>query len=148
MQPVNKVQLIEIAIPGTGSANTQTRVTFPDQPFLRTKYINSLEIYTSNEITTSPLGNAILSSAQLKTGYLSLYGQDPESQQSEGVWFQLVPLVDLHRIVNGTDPYVFHPYEIEPRQIQWEKSQFFFSAQLGNTAALSILLKVGYQNTF
>lgn len=148
MNPVNKVQIIEIPIAGVSGGNTLTTVTFPDQPFLRNKFINFVEVFTVNDMSLSPLGNPPLTEAQMKTAYLSLYSQDPETHADFGEWTERIPFVDMHRMSNGTDPFTYYRYEIAPRQVQWEKSKVFFASALGNTAAVSILLSVGYQNSF
>jgi hypothetical protein len=148
MDTMNKVIMVETVNSGTGVASTATILTFADQPFLRGKFVTSLEIYSATDIPISPLGNAVIPAANISAGFLSLYSYDPETQQDFGNWTQLVPLWDLHQLNNGTDPYSRRRYEILPRQIQWEKSFFQFATALGNTANLSILLNVGYQNSY
>ena len=147
MNPINKSQLIEVAVQGVTGGNTVTNITFPDQPFLRSKYITGISVYTIDDMSLSPLGNPLVSDTVLKTMYLTLYGEDPEQANSFGNWIQLLPSAKFHETISSSDPHVYFPFELVPRQIQWEKSTIVLASALGNTSAVSFVFNVNYQNT-
>jgi hypothetical protein len=137
-----KQQLVELPI----LANTTLRkFNFPTQNFLRAKNIVSIEIYTVNDMTVSPQGNTLPTTGNLTSGYLTLYGDNPEAKNADGEWLQQIALPSLHRINNLIDPFVFGLYTLQPRKIVWEKSYVELFAAAGNTANLSFLFLVGYQ---
>lgn len=138
-----KSQLVEM--PMRAGVMSQ-RYFFPTQNFLRLKQINSIEVLSANDITVAPSGNAVMSGTLLKVGMLTIYGDNPESPNAQGEWMQQIPLVTLHRLVNGTDPYVFGLFNIVARNIIWEKSYVdFFGTPATLADATSILFQVGYE---
>lgn len=100
----------------------KSRVQFPTQNFLRLKQIVSIEILTPNDVSALPSGNGILASTIMKQSFLTLYGDNPEAPNAQGEWLQQIPLFTLHRLSNGTDPFVFGLFNMLPRNIVWEKS--------------------------
>lgn len=146
MRPYLKSQILELVVAGVSGGNTQVVMYFTDQPFLRDKLLNSIECYNATDIPKSPLGNALVSSAQMSEAYLTLYGDDPESIDGAGQWVQQVPLVSLHRVNNGSTPYVFQLDDFYPRKITWEKSFITLTTALANTTNLSFIFNIGYQN--
>jgi hypothetical protein len=136
-----KSQIVELQV---AANSTLQRFTFDTQNFLRLKNIVSLQVYTTNDMTTSPLGNTLPTTANVKGAYLTLYGQNPENTSAQGVWLQQIPLWDMHNLINGVDPYVFDLYTLMPRVIVWEKSYIDTTAVLGNDTALSWVFNVGY----
>ena len=102
MPNVNKSQLIEIVLPGVATTGNQaTKIQFPDQPYLRFKKIQGIETLSNNDMTLSPTNKTPLTTAQLKTCYLTLYLNDPANPSNVGEWIQNVPFTILHRIQNS-----------------------------------------------
>ena len=112
---------------------------------MRDKLITSLEIFTSSDLSLSPLGNALPTVAQMKTAYLTLYGADPENPNAYGEWIKLMPMWTMHELSNGTDPFMFAKMELIPRNIIWDKSFITLSTPLANTTNISFIFNVGYQ---
>lgn len=137
-----KTQIVELPVLAN---STLQSFNFPTQNFLRQKQIMSIEIYSVHDMTLSPLGNVLPTTANLSTAYLTLYGENPEDPEAKGVWIENFPLWSLHRLNNGTDPFVFELPVFMPRNIVWEKSSIITGAVLGNTSNLSWVLNVGYQ---
>lgn len=147
----NKLQLIELVVPGVAGGNTNSIFQFPDQPFLRQKFIISVRVFNIIDVPLSPLNNALVSVANMASAYLTLYGNDPENNGANptfGNWMQSIPLVSLHSQANGlaNGGFVYNPVQFKPRPIQWEKSSISVPVALNNTTNLSFLLLVGYQN--
>lgn len=150
-----KTQLVELVIP-VGS--TATRFYFNDQPFLRSKQIVSLETYAVNDIPASPTNIAVVDSDTLRAGFLTMYGNDPETppvnpmsgQQANGAvvaqgeWIQNFPLISLRRVDTSAEPHVFMKETFIPRIWVWEKSYVTFPVGPAPETAVSILLNVGY----
>lgn len=149
---VMKSAIIELVVP---AGSTKLSFTFDPQPFFNGKKIVSIEIYSSNDMTLSPLNNAVATPAAISTGYLTLYGADPSSPNNQnavntnpappyGEYNQQIPLWDLHRLNNGTDPFVEDIYQMVPRNITWNKSYINLGAALAPAEATSFMLSVGY----
>lgn len=149
-----KTQLVELQIP---AGATGTRFYFNDQPFLRSKSIVSLEVYNSTDVPASPTNVALATSDQLIAGFLTMYGNDPETPPvnptsglqvnnqvvAQGEWIQNFPLTSLHRVA-GANPYVFMKETFIPRIWVWEKSYVTFPVSPDPETAISILFNVGY----
>ena len=137
-----KSQIVELVVPAN---STQVNFTFNFQQFLGQKNIISLETFTINDMPVSPLGNILPTYAQLSNAFVTFYGQNPEDTSSNGIWLSEIPMVTLHRMINGTDPYVRDLYSQMPRVIVWEKSKITLATgNLGNEAQLSFVFQVGY----
>lgn len=136
-----KTQIVELVVP---AASTLTRFQFPTQNFLRNKHIVSLDVFSVNDLTLSPQGYTLPTKANLQSAYVTFYGADPEKPDAMGDWIQNLPLLTMHRMVNGTDPYVFDQFKLVPRILIWEKSYILLGAALGNTAITSFVFNVGY----
>lgn len=144
-----KTQWVELILNGTtGTPNTQNQPNFLPQTFLNNKLIVSLEVYSSNDVPVSPNNNPLLTIAQIKGGFLTLYMSDPESKNggNQGQWLYNLPLIDLHNVQNGTDPYVRDKFLMMPSSIVWEKSYIYFPTAPPVTAQSSVLFNVGYIN--
>lgn len=141
-----KTQLVELPI---NAGSTLQRFYFPQQTFLRSKQICSLETYTVDDLTISPQGNTLPTIANLQSAYLTLYGDDPEDTNAKGEWIVQLPLFNLHSLFNITSgaPWQQQIYNLVPRNIVWEKSYIDLGAPLGNIANLSFVLNVGYLGT-
>lgn len=145
-----KRQLVELAVPGVaGTGNTGTSFNFPDQPYLKTLPCWGLEILTVNDVTKSPTGNALITSAILKTAFISLYCTDTDTAPADGggalgLWLENIPLSDLHYISNGTDPFTYNKFLLTGQKIYWEKSLIKLNTAMANTTTLSFCLMVDY----
>jgi hypothetical protein len=146
-----KSQILELpVIAGT----TLAQFKFPTQDFLRQKYIISIEAYNASDVPFAPSGNAVITAANLSNSFLQLYGQNPEAVDAQGIkssgdgqWMDNIPLVSLHRTINGTpSPYVRDLFGMVPRTIIWEKSfvNLANGQVLGNETAISYLFLIGY----
>lgn len=128
-----KYELVELPI-----TSTQTRWSFPDQPKLRYTALQALTTFTSGSVTTSPLGNAIITVANLKLAYLTLYANDRNDVYR-------VPMIELNRVQNSaTDPFVRSLFEFNGMKITWEKSYVEFASAPTISSAQSIILGVYY----
>jgi hypothetical protein len=138
-----KSQLVENPI---NAGSTKNRYNFPTQNYLRLKQIISIEVLTVNDISVCPSGNDVITEAILKQSFLTLYGDNPEAPNAQGEWIEQIPLTALHRISNGTDPFIYGLFNMVPRNIVWEKSYidiFGTVPTLENNT--SFVLNVGYQ---
>ena len=148
MPNVNKSQLIEIVLPGVATTGNQaTKIQFPDQPYLRFKKIQGIETLSNNDMTLSPTNKTPLTTAQLKTCYLTLYLNDPANPSNVGEWIQNVPFTILHRIQNSAnDPFVRSMFHLDNQVIYWEKCYITLPVAFANTADVSFLLQVYFKD--
>lgn len=148
-----KTQLVEIPIETI--TTTKTSFKFPTQDFLRGKYIVSIEAFNVLDVPVAPTsGFAVITAANMANGFLTLYEQNPEPVDAQGIessgegqWNELIPLVSLHRTQNTTPSAFTRGLTLfQPRIIIWEKSyiQLANGTTLANGAAVSFLLQVGY----
>lgn len=139
----------ELQVAGVAGGATARNPTFQNNPYLNNTQLLSLEIYSPTDVPNAPSGNALFSTAVMSTGFLCLYSSDPQTpvgiQSPQGLWLNQIPLWDLHRINNGTDPFVYDLYEFFPRSIVWEQSYVQLTANPANTVDSSFLFNVGYQ---
>jgi len=146
---VKKSQLVELKIFGVSGGNTGTRFQFQDQPYLRYKPIMGVETLNVVDVPTSPTGAAVVSAAQLVTGYLTLYINDVDDPSSVGEWIQNVPLTLLKRTQDQTSgviaPFVRQPFLLAGQTIIWDKSYVTLSTALNNTSDLSFLFQVYFE---
>ncbi len=88
-KPVTYYDMISINVPAN---STQTKFTFPDQPLLRNKKINSLECFTVSDIGYDINGNEVIGSSAFNKGcYVVLYYEGYENVHR-------IPLMELHTI--------------------------------------------------
>lgn len=147
MPKVFKSQLVEIISPGIAGGNTATKIQFQDQPYLRGKQITAIEVINSGDMTTSPTGKAIVTNAQMRLSYLTLYLNDVNNPKNVGEWIQNVPFTLLHRTQNAAnDPFVRQMYEMQGQVIYWEKCFISLASSLANTADVSFLFNVYFKN--
>lgn len=163
-----KTQLVELFVKGVVSTgNNNTRFYFTDQPFLRSKSIVSLETYFFEDSAgigesgglLAPSGTPVALAATATSGYLSLYGNDPETPPvnptsgvtqapgnvvAQGEWIQQFLLTSLHRINNQASPFVFEKETFIPRIIVWEKSYITIPVAGAFTTDFSFIFNVGY----
>jgi hypothetical protein len=144
-------QLLEFPIP----ASTTSKIQFQDQPLLRGARIFSLETYTGDDISVSPLGNVVISAADLSKGYFTGYTSDPtqifvpdsRTNNQAGLWLDSIPLINMHKIQSTAgDPFSRDGFNLVGNQtLFWEKSYIFFGTPVTFGATTSVLLRVNYQ---
>lgn len=141
-----KTQLIELVI--TPSGATQTQLNFPNQNYLNSKKVFSLETYSIEDLAKSPTNNAVASVAVLRNAYLTLYFEDPNGVDGQGQWIQLLPMWDLHRLnyAAATGSYTRDLFEMCGQKVIWEKCFITLAVPMGNAANVSFLLNVGYES--
>lgn len=146
---INKSVTVELPIPGVaGGGNTGTTFQFSAQTFLNNKKTLSIEVYSVADLPTSPLNNPLVTMAQLKTAYLTLYFQDPSPNplvNRAGEYVNKYPLVALHRVQSGTDSFVWELPKFVGQIITWEKSFITIPTAFLNTTTISFLLNVSYE---
>lgn len=148
MPNVNKSQLIELILPGVATTGNQsTKLQFADQPYLRFKKIQGIEVLNSNDMALSPSNKTPISNTQMKGAYLTLYLNDPQNPQNVGEWIQNVPFTILHRIQNASnDPFVRSMFNLNDQVIYWEKCYISLPVAYGNTTDVSFLLQVYFKD--
>ena len=148
MPNVNKSQLIEVILPGVASTGNQaTKIQFNDQPYLRFKKVQGIEILDSSDMTLSPTNKTPITNAQMKTSYLTLYLNDPSNPANVGEWIQNVPFTLLHRIQNAsTDPFVRSMFHLDNQVIYWEKCYITIPVAFTNTSDVSFLVQVYFKD--
>jgi hypothetical protein len=113
MVNIIRYQPVEILI---GQGSTIQRNYFTDQPNLRNAQIQGIQVYTSNDISASPLtGNALSNDTSFKQTFLTLYSGDNQLVYN-------IPLVSLHNIVNTTNSYIFELPQVNNSIISWTLS--------------------------
>lgn len=148
MPNVNKSQLIELVQVGVASTGNQTtKIQFPDQPYLRFKNIQGIEILNVTDMSLTPSGRTPISAAQMKTAFITLYLNDPANPKNVGEWIQNVPFTLLHRVQNAsTDPFVRSMFHLQDQVIYWEKCYITLGAPFGNNTDVSFLIQVYFKN--
>jgi hypothetical protein len=148
MPNVNKSQLIELILPGVAvTGNQQTKIQFPDQPYLRFKKIQGVEALNSNDMALSPANKTPISNTQMKGAYLTLYLNDPQNPANVGEWIQNVPFTLLHRIQNASsDPFVRSMFNLNDQVIYWEKCYISLPVAYANTTDVSFLIQVYFKD--
>lgn len=143
--------LLEFVIP----VGTTRKIQIQDQQLLQGARITDLEIYSSNDVGVSPLGNPVIPIADLIAGYFIGYASDPtvpfvpnaNNNNNAGLWLSPIPLVDFHKTQTGTDPYVRNGFNLAGNStIFWGKCSFDFPGDgiVVSDAPISLLLRVGY----
>ena len=148
MPNVNKSQLIELILPGVATTGNQsTKIKFNDQPYLRFKKIQGVEVLNSNDMTLSPSNKTPISNNQMRGAYLTLYLNDPQNPANVGEWIQNVPFTILHRIQNASnDPFIRSMFNLNDVVIYWEKCYISLPAAYANTTDVSFLIQVYFKD--
>lgn len=144
MPKVFKSQLIEVIQPANSTA---TKLQFQDFPYLRGRQIYGIEVYTSNDMTSSPTAKSLPSTAQAKLAYLTLYLDDmQQGAKNVGEWIQNVPFVSMHRTQNASnDPFIRQMFELTGQIIYWEKCYWNFATWTGVASDVSFCLNVYFK---
>jgi hypothetical protein len=139
----DRYELLEIQIPANV---TQTKFLIPDQPQLRSDQdadiiIQGLEVFDIDAIPLSPANVPLVTAANLKNTYLTLYVEGEES-------LYRIPLVRLNIVFNAAanSPAVYSLFSVRNKQVDWTKS--YFSTPIaygaGAGATFSFLIGVHY----
>jgi len=138
-------QLVELVVPGITGGNTQLRIQFTDQPYLRFAHILKLETYNVNDLATSPTNNVVIPASTMQAAYITLYTGDPDNPANQGEWIQNLPLQNLHYLQNvQNDPFERRPFLMDSQTIIWEKSYITLGTAIGNTDPTSFLFNVTF----
>lgn len=142
--------LLEFIVP----VGTTFKIQIQDQQLLQGARITDLEVFSSNDISVSPLGNRVIGIADLITGYFNAYASDPtvpfipnaNNNNNAGLWLSPVPLVDMHKVQTGTDPFVRDGFRLAGNStVFWGKSDFAFPDGLVTAdTPQSLLMRVSY----
>lgn len=96
--PVSLMDMISVPI---AANSTQKKVMFPDQPYLRSKKIFSIQFFDISSVPKDITGKAVISSSGFNTGaYLVLYFKDGNNNGIEGV--HRIPLIELKTNSNNS----------------------------------------------
>lgn len=146
MTRFNKTQYLELLVQ-PGQASPQ----FTPQQYLQNKQCFSIETFSGADVTTSRTNYPIASVAILETAFLNLYCNDINlpmiggNGQGWGLWVRDIPLVALHRVSNGTDPYVRDLFQLEGNLITWELSYVNLTNPALITVPTVMLFNIGYK---
>lgn len=144
---VNKSELVEVIISGAAGGNKQVNITFPDIPQLRGKLIDSIEVLITDDVSKSPTGLDLITSAQMKSGFLTLFISDPQKPGDMGEFVKNFPLSALHRVQSSANSIFVRALPLFPGlQVQFAKCQVLFGAPINNTDNVSILFNVYYRD--
>ena len=138
-----RYQLIDVTLPAGFAGNT---INIPDQPMLRHKRVQAIEIFLAQDFPLSPItGNAVTTLTQAQAASITLYTADPIAENDTGEYVYRLPLLRLHNIVNSSaDPYQNIPYYLDDVALQWEKCSLTFQNLVAAIVPTSILIGVYY----
>lgn len=164
--PFSKSELVEVPVLGASGGNGQTRISFPDQPQLRYKLLQSIEAYCVNDVSMTPTQTPVVSAAQLLGATLVMYIEDPDKapirnprvpiQTQDKVGLAMgeyikMPLNSIHRIQSYVGaasttpvPFVRALPQFQNIYVQWEKCYIMLAAPLANTTTVSFYFNVYY----
>lgn len=140
-----RTQLVELSV----GANAQGQFfNFPDQPQINRDgmVIDWIEAFNADDISTSPSGIAVITAAQMKFSFITMYiAQPADSSQGQGEQYNLVPLTSMHRTQSGSEPFfVRDVFGMPGTRLDWSKTKINTGQALGNDAPVSFLFQVGY----
>lgn len=124
---LERFEAVEIAVP-TGS--TLTRFPFPDLSNLRNAKITSIQIYTTDTISATPLtGSTPVTIADLKKSFLTLYEGDLQLIYN-------IPMLSFNNFAHSgaaSAAYVFQLPQVDGITISWVKSYISLPTALAST---------------
>lgn len=142
MRPVKRYELVSLIIPAN---NTALKIPFLDLPQLRSDVtqdvvIRSLETFTAESVPTDFNQVAVVTAANLKNIFLTLYIEQEQSVNN-------VPLVKVLNVAQLAAGYFFsfEKTQFEDLMVDWTKSFLTLGASLGNVANIAFLLGVEYK---
>ena len=125
----NKTQYVELLCKVGNAAPG-----FTPQQYLQNKQIYSCEAFSSEDINLSRQNVAVATLAMIEGMFVNFYCTDvndpvqaiPNSNQvagqTWGLWFRDIPMIELHRVSNGSGGYVRDLFEMYGTQINFEQS--------------------------
>jgi len=124
---LERFEAVEIAVP---SGSTLTRFPFPDLSNLRNAKITSIQIYTTDTISATPLtGSTPVTIADLKKSFLTLYEGDLQLIYN-------IPMLSFNNFAqNATTSaaFVFELPNVDGITISWVKSYISLPTALATT---------------
>lgn len=145
---VQKSQLVSLQVPVAQLG--QQRFNFVDQPQLRselkgkTVYIDGIEAYNSDDMSINNFGQALITPAIMKTAYLTLFIGDAKVRGNMGEYVNFMPLVSIHRVQAGTNPFVRELVMFPGQTVDWSKSYVTVGTPIGGATAYSFMFNVYY----
>jgi hypothetical protein len=141
-----RYQLIEITIPANFGGNT---LPIPDQPMLRDKRVQKIELYLDISAKLSPLtGNNTIDLGIATYSALTIYSADPVSEHDTGEYWYRMPLLALNNSVTdqtSVNTSIQRDNLLDDLSIQWDKCYLTFQgAPVGQNVPYAILLGVYY----
>lgn len=147
---LKKSQYVELYVPST--ATNQQQFNFPDQPQLRNAVLMGISVYSADDVTKTPTGKTVVSTAILKKSFITLFIQNADApvqsgnqSVSMGEYVNRIPLVEFHTIQQGTNPFTRTLYDFGGLRIDWAKSYITTADAIG-TGDISFLITVLYHN--
>jgi hypothetical protein len=142
--------MLEFVLP----IGTTQVIQIQNQELLTGARIFDIETFTIDDLPVSPGGNPVLTLAQLQAGYLQLQTSDPTTpfvpaaltSSNIGYWVDQTPLINCHKIQNGTDPFLRNGFPLNGNStIYWGKSKILFpGAGITTSVVNSLVLGVSY----
>ena len=124
---LERFEAVEITVP---SGSTLTRFPFPDLSNLRNAKITSIQIYTTDTISATPLtGSTPVTIADLKKSFLTLYEGDLQLIYN-------IPMLSFNNFAqNATTSaaFVFELPNVDGITISWVKSYISLPTALATT---------------
>jgi hypothetical protein len=124
---LERFEAVEISVP---SGSTLTRFPFPDLSNLRNAKITSIQIYTTDTISATPLtGSTPVTIADLKKSFLTLYEGDLQLIYN-------IPMLSFNNFAqNATTSaaFVFELPNVDGITISWVKSYISLPTALATT---------------
>lgn len=146
MPKITYSQIVELQVP---NAATGQRFGFQDQPQLRNKQIAGLEILNREDMTHAPSGYDVITAAQMRISYLTLFLVRLGNKESIGEQINQMPLTLLHRAQLNTtatnSPYVMTMFELDSYIVSWDKSYISTGTTFTAASNVSFLLNVYYK---
>lgn len=138
-------QLVVLTVPANAPG---TVFYFPDQPQINRNgmVIDAIEAFCADDMTVTPSGVAVITAAQMKTAYLTMYVNEPaNSAQGQGEQYNLIPLTSLHRIQSSATPFfVRDMLGLPGTRLDWSKTTISCGTSLGNASPVAFVLQVYY----
>lgn len=124
---LERFEAVEIPVP---SGSTLTRFYFQDLPNLRNAKITSVQVYTTDTLTATPLtGSTPVTIADMKKSFLTLYEGDLQLIYN-------IPMLSFNNFAqNATTSaaYVFQLPQVDGITISWVKSYISLPTALATT---------------
>lgn len=124
---LERFEAVEIPV---SAGSSLTRFAFPDLPNLRNAKITSIQIYTTDTISATPLtGSTPVTIADMKKSFLTLYEGDLQLIYN-------IPMLSFNNFAQGASTsaaYVFQLPQVDGITISWVKSYISLPTALVTT---------------